>query len=181
MQHPMPDREARFTELYNLSFNYVYAFILARTANNGQLAEEVVQETFAAAWSSFDRFRRESSWRTWLCSIAKNKLNESYRKAIRRERFEAFGTEQAEESPGGIDLEQIVLNNETRDFVTRALAEMNALYRYALIMKYMDGMSVKEIASVVGRSPKATDGILQRARACFTKNYTALENGGIHQ
>jgi RNA polymerase sigma-70 factor, ECF subfamily len=177
MQKGIPDREVLFTELYRQSFDYVYAFILARTAGNRPMAEELVQETFAAAWLSLDRFRRESSLRTWLCSIANNKLRESYRNAIRKEKFEL--SEPPEELPDSLDLEQTVLNRETQQRVTRALERMSLLYRYALIMKYLDGRSVKEIAKALGRTNKATDGILQRARGCFQKNYAALEGGDI--
>jgi len=79
------NREALFTDLYNQSFDYVYAYILARTADNFQLAEDIVQETFAAAWLSLERFRGQSSCRTWLCSIAGNKLKENYRRTTRKE------------------------------------------------------------------------------------------------
>ena len=178
----LPDREARFTELYNQCFGYVYAYILARSAGNAQLAEDIVQETFAAAWLALDRFRLESSRQTWLCAIAGNKLKESYRREIRREKREWPDLDTLAEAPDHLDVEQIALDAETRQRVVQALGHMNPLYRYALVMKYMDAMSVREIGAVIARSAKAADGVLQRARAMFIKEYLRMEGGdGTHE
>lgn len=164
-----------FTDQYNQSFNYVYSYIFARTAGNSQLTEDIVQDTFAAAWLSLDCFDNKSSFRTWICSIAKNKLRESYRKAIYREKFEFPDSDNYLEIVSHFDLEQFVLDHETRLCVLNVLNEMNPMYRYALIMKYIDGLSVKEIAKVLGKSAKAVDGVLQRAKAVFEKAYLRME------
>lgn len=168
-------RKEYFTEQYDQSFDYVYSYILARTAGNIQLAEEIVQDTFAAAWLALDSFDNRSSFRTWLCSIAKNKLRESYRKSIYKERFELLDNDNLVEYGSSFDLEQFELDNEKRQRVLKVLNEINPLYRYALIMKYMDGMSVNEIAKVLGRSAKAVDGVLQRSKAVFKKAYLMME------
>lgn len=165
-----------FTEQYNQSFDYVYSFLFARTACDRQLTEDIVQDTFASAWLSLDRFNNKSSFRTWLCSIAKNKLRESYRKAICKEKFELPDNDSNIEHESSFDLEQLEISKETRLYVLKVLNEMNSVYRYTLIMKYMDGLSVKEIAKVIGRSAKAVDGVLQRAKAAFEKAYL-LEKG----
>lgn len=168
-------RKEYFTDLYNQSFDYVYSYIFARTAGNGQLTEDIVQDTFAAAWLSLDSFDNKSSFRTWLCSIAKNKLRETYRRAIYREKFVFPDNDSFIEHESSFDLEQFELDNETRLCVLKVLNEMNPLYRYALIMKYIDGLSVKEIAKVLDRSAKAVDGVLQRAKAVFEKAYLKME------
>ena len=172
------NRRVDFTDLYNQSFPYVYSYIFARTAGSRQLTEEIVQETYTAAWLSLNSFRHESTWRTWLCSIAKNKLRESYRKAAYREKFQEPYGSGLDELPDGTDLETIVHGHETRCNVLRVLEAMNPLYRYVLIMKYMDGARVKEIAGVLDRSSKAVDGILQRAKMDFKKVYGKLERLG---
>ena len=133
-----------FTDLYNQNFEYVYSYVFARTTGNSQLTEEIVQETFSSAWLSLCRFNKKSSYRTWLCSIAKNKLRESYRKAIYKEKLEIPDNSSIDEQSDDISLEEIVLSNETRLKVLKVLEEMSSLYRYLLIMKYMDGMHVKE-------------------------------------
>lgn len=164
-----------FSDLYNRNFNYVYSYVFARTAGNGQLTEDIVQETVAAAWSAIDRFDNKSSYRTWLCSIAKNKLREYYRTATYREKYELPDDDAFIEYPDSYDLEEDVFDSETRLCVLKVLSEMPALYRYALIMKYIDGLKVKEIARILGRSAKAVDSVLQRAKASFAKAFIKME------
>jgi RNA polymerase sigma-70 factor (ECF subfamily) len=175
MTQSAAERERDFTKLYSESFDYIYAFLLSRTAGDKRLTEEIAQDTFAAAWLSFDRFQRESSFQTWVCAIARNKLNESYRKAIRREKREFVFKEEPVERADGFDLEEAVLSRETGREVLRALQSLSPSYRYALILKYVDGFSVKEIAGVMGRTAKAVDGVLQRAKAAFERAYLQAE------
>ena len=176
------NKKEYFTDIYNQSFNYVYSYIFVRTAGNSQLTEDIVQETFAAAWSSLDSFNKKSTYHTWLCSIAKNKLCENYRRAIYKEKFELSDNDSFNEHASSFDLEKIVIDHETRLYVLEVLKGLNPLYRNALIMKYIDGLSVKEIAKVLGRTAKAVDGVLQRAKVAFEKSYLKMEGiDGKHE
>lgn len=169
------NKKEYFTEQYNQNFEYVYSYIYARTAGNSQLTEDIVQEAFDAAWLSLDRFKNKSSFRTWLCSIAKNKLKESYRRAIYKEKLELADNTGFIEHESSFNIEQSELDKETRLCVHKVLNELPPLYKYALILKYIDGLSVKEIAKVLGKSAKAIDGVLQRAKAAFEKAYLKME------
>lgn len=169
------ERERDFSRLYSESFDYVYSFIFSRTAGDRLLTEEIVQDTFTAAWLSLERFCGTSSFQTWVCSIAKNKLRESYRKAIRRERREVLLHDETVEPVDDYCLEETILNRETGAEVLRALRKLNPSYRYALILKYVDGYSIKEIAAIMARSQKAIDGILQRAKVAFGAAYQQSE------
>lgn len=60
---------------------YGYAY---SKSNSAQLAEDFVQETFLAALNSVQNFKGNSSERTWLFSILKNKIADHYRKASTR-------------------------------------------------------------------------------------------------
>jgi len=172
------NKEEYFTEQYNQNFKYVYSYIYARTAGNSQLTEDIVQETFDAAWLSLDRFKNKSSFRTWLCSIAKNKLKESYRRSIYKEKLELMDNSGLIEHESSFNIEQSELDKETRLCVHKVLNELPPLYKYALILKYIDGLSVKETAKVLGKSAKAIDGVLQRAKAAFEKAYFKMEGCG---
>jgi len=175
MTRTAAERERDFSRLYLESFDYVYSFILARVAGDRRLAEDIAQETFTAAWLSFDRFQGASSFQTWVCSIANNKLRESYRKTIRREKHEFVFREEPYVLADGFNLEDTVLSRETGSAVLRVLSKLNPSYRYALILKYVDGLSVKQIARAMGKTQKAVDGILQRARGAFEKEYQQSE------
>lgn len=173
----MPEREVRsskeerFTETYNTCFRSVYSFVLARTAGSRQMAEEIVQETFAAVWQSPHLFKEHSSYTTYLCGIAKNKLREQYRKRATAERFANDSAYLGYDLADNFNSEAIAISGETAQEVQKALTAIPEIYRYALVMKYIDECSVKEIARVLRRTPKAVDGLLQRAKSCFLKAY----------
>jgi len=175
MPNDASQQQETYARLYLESFDSVYAFVVSRCAGDRRMAEEIVQDAFTAAWGSFDRFRGESSFQTWVCSIARNKLNESYRKAIRREAFEFPADDEMEQLASDVPLETEVLAHETQNDVQRALQSLRAPYRYVLILRYLDGYGIAEIARAMRRTPKAIDGLLQRAKAAFERVYTELE------
>ncbi len=164
-------KDEYFTKLYNQNFDYVYSFIFTRTVYDAQITEEIVQETFTAAWLAQDRFRYGSTYRTWLCAIAKNKLCEHYRKQISSEKNTILGEEIYMEKASDFDLESVILSSETKMLVQEALGRINPVYRYSLIMKYIDGYSIRQIAKQLGRTPKAVDGVLQKAKSSFIREY----------
>jgi RNA polymerase sigma-70 factor (TIGR02943 family) len=59
--------------------DYLFRHALARTGRQ-EIAEDMVQETFLAAWQSAHRFAGRSSERTWLLSILRNKIADHYRR-----------------------------------------------------------------------------------------------------
>lgn len=59
-------------EIYKEYSKIVYNYLLSLSCNSG-VAEELMQETFYNAVKNINKFRNESSMKTWLCRIAKNK------------------------------------------------------------------------------------------------------------
>ncbi len=64
-----------YKEYSKIVFNYLLSL-----TNNTDLAEELMQETFYSAIKNIRNFRQESSLKTWLCKIAKNKWIDYYKK-----------------------------------------------------------------------------------------------------
>ena len=59
-------------EIYKEYSKIVYNYLLSLSCNS-EVAEELMQETFYNAVKNINKFRNESSMKTWLCRIAKNK------------------------------------------------------------------------------------------------------------
>ncbi|HZI32614.1 MAG TPA: sigma factor, partial [Candidatus Binatia bacterium] len=59
--------------------DYLFRHALARTGIQ-EVAEDLVQETFLAAWKSASRYAARASERTWLLSILRNKIADHYRR-----------------------------------------------------------------------------------------------------
>ncbi len=174
-------KEEQFTRMYNENFDYVFSFIFTRTSCDAQITEEIVQETFTSAWLAHDKFQHKSRYRTWLCAIAKNKLFEHYRKKISQEKKQLSEIDNLEEYADDFQIDSTVLNFETKTQVQEALKRLNSIYRYSLIMKYIDGYSVREIARQLNRTEKAIDGVLQKAKNNFIKEYLKLEKRDLHE
>jgi RNA polymerase sigma-70 factor (ECF subfamily) len=160
-----PDARDAFLEIYDETFRTVYGFIYARVGE-AAAAEEILQETYAAAWASMGRFMEKSREATWILGIARHKIADHYRRAFRTARHEE-ALEDRDDPGSGEGPEDFVMRKETRQTVEKALKKLKPAYRYALAMKYLDGYSVKEIAKVFGKTQKSVDGILRRAKACF--------------
>ena len=71
-----------FDQVYQTYFDPVYRYVLS-LSGNAHVAEEITQETFFRAMRSLDRFRGESSLKSWLCAIARNLWTSEQRKRKR--------------------------------------------------------------------------------------------------
>jgi RNA polymerase sigma-70 factor (ECF subfamily) len=134
----------------------VYGFIFARVGGQAAAAEDLTQETFVEAVRSAHTFRGESALRTWLCAIARRRIARYYeserRQEVVRAGLVAIGSAEDEEL-------------ERRDEVIRALGHLPAIHRQVLVFKYMEQLTVDEIARELGRTPVQVQSLLQRARA----------------
>ena len=157
-----------FAALYDEHFHYLLRFILPRVAGNLQIAEDILQETFLAVLRS-PSFKGHSQVKTWLTSIAHNKIVDYYRREIREQDWLEVDSVLAQTC--SYSAEDVFSLTENRETVVATLAMLNPLYRSCLIMKYIDGYSLKEIAFLLKRTPKAVDSMLQRARVAFEKQY----------
>lgn len=156
--------EAAMEEFYRRFASGVIAFLRCR-AKDPRDVEDILAETMAAAVSAIMRFRGESRVFTWLCRIAEYKLADYYRRQYRRETVPLEETQIAHRE--NADLESNLL-------ITQALLGLNREYRAVLEDKYFSGYSTREIASRVGKTEKAVESILVRARRAFAQEFRRL-------
>lgn len=165
-----------FREICEENFNYVYRFVFSRLAGNIETTKDIVQETFFAALKSFEKFKGKSSWPTWLCSIAKHKIIDYYRKEIDRINSDVELVYEIEAQLYIKDFDDLIIKNEQKDTVIKALGKIQPKYKFSLILKYIEGYSIKDIGKILNITPKAADGILQRAKIIFKKEFMILSN-----
>lgn len=169
---------ARF--LFEEHFDALYEFAHYRLGGDRAQAEDAVQDTFVVALESLDSFDGRSSLHTWLCGITKNKI-----RAHRRKRRPAALEDVLEGADSEIDAilarvsseplpEWVLERKETRELVGATLSSLPPDYRRALIDKYVGGRSVSEIAAGVGKSEKAAESMLTRARVAFADVFELL-------
>jgi len=153
---------------YDRHVRDTYGFISHLVRGNRALAEELHQQTWLSALSKihlFDPTRGE--FRQWLFGIARREVALRYR----RESASAGGGSETIDSDGegeafaGTILPEDVAERAERAAVVRAaLAELGTDARGVLLQKYVDGLSVREIAERIGKSEKAIESLLTRSR-----------------
>lgn len=168
-------------------FRPLYEFAHYRLGAPASEVEDLVQDTFVVAFADLARFDARSSVQTWLRGIAKNKL-----RARRRKRRPMPLSDALEEADREIDAwlsavdedtlpGHVLERRETSELVGAALAELPLDYREALLAKYVDSESTAQVALRTGRSPKAAESMLTRARTAFAGVFTLLakKRGGL--
>lgn len=73
-----PDRHKMFTQWVNQYGDALYSWAFRKTIDEA-IAQDLVQETFIAAYQNLETFKKASSPKTWLFSILKNKIIDQYR------------------------------------------------------------------------------------------------------
>lgn len=180
------DRAAAET-LFERHLDTLYEFVHYRVRGDRGIAEAVVSETLLTAFETLPAFEGRSTIHTWLCGIAKNKLR-AYRRKKRPVPLDDLLDQvdpeiqwilmevESEEIP-----ERVLMRRETRDQVGAALSSLPPEYRDALISKYVDDQSVKDMAGASGKGEKAVESMLHRARTAFVRVFTLLarNRGGV--
>lgn len=167
-----------FKEIYETNFNYVYSFVFLRLAANKEATEDIVQETFISAMKGFASYKGTSSYKTWLCGIAKNKILNYYRNNIQKESFAC--AEELDYVEDKQDIELMVMNLETRKVILETLNNLKPIYMYVLILKYIDNYSVNDIAKNLCKTPKSIDGLLQRSKVSFKKEFIKISGDELY-
>lgn len=140
----------------------IYGFIYARLGGQADACEDVLQSTYLEAIRSAPTFRGDSTLSTWMCTIARRQIAryfESERKRLVSESHLRLASDEEDQSETS---EDVIAD---RDEVIRALGTLPVLHRQALVLRYLDGMTVSEVAGELGRTEVQTQSLLQRARA----------------
>jgi len=143
-------------------------------------ADDAVQETLIRVWQSWNAFRQEASYKTWVYRIASNVCLDKLRQAKRRVRpVDRFAPAEAIvepretlpdtawiwPAPDDSDPEAALIRKDTLQLCFIALLQLlPPRQRAVLILKDVFDWSSKEIAETLGMSPAAVNSALQRAR-----------------
>jgi len=187
MPDPTPDRflvarmlrgdEAAFGELFEATFPALFRFALPRVSGDEDAAEEVVQATLCRAVRKLSTWRGEASLLTWLCTICRHEISDFYER--RRKAPPMFDlTEDLPEIRAALESlgagESELHRRDTARAVQLVLDRLPSRYGDALEWKYIDDLSVAEIADRLGIGPKAAESLLTRARGAFRDAFTAV-------
>jgi RNA polymerase sigma-70 factor (ECF subfamily) len=161
------DSARELIELYPTAVRDVYGFLLPRCGGDARLAEDLTADAFMAAVEGVQRGKVEEVTTGWLITVARRRLVDHWRKQEREAR-------KLRVVAGGLTETDDPWDDEVDVVATRAaLDELTGDHRAVLTLRYLDGLSVTEVADLMVRSVAATDSLLQRARAALRSIYLA--------
>ncbi len=130
----------RLMEQYGSSLLRMCALYL----KDADLAQDAVQETFIRAYRHIEDYRGESSERTWLTAIAINVSRDMLRTAWFRHQSRSTDIDTLPEKPAEFEFPDNTVLTE--------VMHLPAKYREVVLLRYYEGLKLKEVASALGLS-----------------------------
>ncbi|MFD0484265.1 RNA polymerase sigma factor [Kineococcus sp. GCM10028916] len=170
-QAGLGDKQA-FAQLVTRHGPALYRYV-SRLVNSTTDAQDCVQEVMLTAWKNIASFRGDSSVRTWLLVLGRHQAQRMLTRY--RPPFPASGSRpvvDVDEVAGELrDLhsgpEGATLESELLVAIDTALALLPERQRSVWILREIEDLSYAEIATVVGSTPTAVRGLLNRARTAM--------------
>lgn len=129
-----------------------------------------MQETLLAAWQSLPNFRGDASLRSWILGIGRHKVEDYYRRRI----HEAESNDEDDSAPAPAVIprfEQQLDSTLQQKRVQETLGLLPEAYSLALIWRYRESKSIREMAQLTGKTEKAIERLLARARENFRRRW----------
>jgi RNA polymerase sigma-70 factor, ECF subfamily len=151
---------AAFAALYRRYVERVYGYCFYILGDHHD-AEDATERAFLSALGAIDRFSdRGATFRAWLFRIAHNEVANALRRR-RRHRTTTLDTAADPVAPG--DPWTAVEAADERRLVREAISRLPRDRRQVLVLRFVDGLSSREVASVLGRSEGAVRVLQHRA------------------
>jgi RNA polymerase sigma-70 factor (ECF subfamily) len=162
---------AAFGTLYRRYLDRVYGYAFYLLGDHHD-AEDVTERTFVGALAAIDGFRDEGAgFRSWLFRIAHNQVANHLRSRGRRA---TAPLDDVDEPAASSDPAAAVAAADEARRLRRALAALSDDRRQVLVLRFVDGLSAREIGAVLGRSEGAVRVLQHRA---LRELGTILEGG----
>ncbi len=162
------DRKAT-AEFVEQHADAVYGYILARLKPNTADVDDLAQDVFLAAYQSIREYRGASPLKAWLFGIARHKVEDYYRARLRD--FDVGGADHV--VAADLQLDSALDERRRRDRTLAAMERLPEQVRLLLQWRYWDHKATAEIAEILGRTPKAVERMLARAREHFRREWEA--------
>lgn len=136
-----------FEEIYQLYFSDVYYFVLSLSKNT-HIAEDITSETFLKAMKGIDKFRGDSSLKSWLFQIGKNEYFSFLRKNNNLDLIDDL--EMLNESNN--TLEKHIISKNQIEEINEIIQSLDEPYSEVFILRHYGEFSFKEIGKIFGKT-----------------------------
>lgn len=157
-------------EVYKQYFNDIYHYVYS-LSGNGNISEEITQETFFKALKAIDKYDGVKDIRAWLFSIAKNTYFSYYKKARRSVDFE-----EKQEVISGVSFEEKIIDAEVAFRIHQYVHSMKEPYKEVFTLRVFGELPFEKIGALFGKSSGWARVIFHRAKEQIVKKMEAIEN-----
>lgn len=148
------DNKEAFVEAYDLYIDQIYRFVFFKVGNKEE-AEDITSAVFLKTWNHIQESEKlvEKTLKALLYKIARNAIIDHYRK---RSNQTNFSIDDEENGFDAIDEKQNIEENfqikNDIELVQSKLQELKDEYREIILLRYINEMSIEEIAVILGKS-----------------------------
>jgi RNA polymerase sigma-70 factor (ECF subfamily) len=167
------DRDA-FQILFETYKDKVFSIAIYSTGGDRAVAEDVTQQIFLKLFTAIRQFRGDSEFTTWLYRLVVNACLDERR---RRKRWLPWGEAVTTTNPSTRKPQEQQFDRlEVTAAVREAIAELKPNFRLPILLKYIEGLSYEEIATVMGCSKGTVASRLNRGHSQLAKRLAHLNN-----
>lgn len=168
-----------FEQLVDLFQEDIFRMVFYRT-RSAMDAEDLAQDIFMQAFKNLSGLKAVDRFRSWLYSIALNRVRDFNRKKRFRSLFYSFNDshEVAQLNANTKDHHEALDNLMIQDFwkqIGLLLDKLSRMEREVFLLRFMDHLSIKEISRVLGKSESTVKTHLYRALQKFKREYSILQ------
>lgn len=147
--------------------------VLMPLKNEGAI-DECINDIFLSVWDHSKKFKGDSTdFRRWICTIAKFKAIDYYRKAGRKVEFSS----EHMDVNAGLSVEDELILREDRNELLKLINQLELIDREIFIMKYFLGLQTVEIAKQLGLTNTSVDNRVYRGKKKLNQKVNSLELG----
>ena len=172
------NREA-FGQIVSRYQSLVCSLAYSATGSLGQ-SEDLAQETFITAWKHLRHLRERDKLRSWLCGIARNRINNFLRREGREPNHHAEPLDEVldSQSPEPLPVEHTI-SKEEEAILWRSLERIPDIYREPLVLFYREHQSVETVAAQLELTADAVKQRLSRGRKLLQEQVLAFVEGAL--
>jgi RNA polymerase sigma factor (sigma-70 family) len=151
------------------------------TGSFGQ-SEDLAQETFITAWKHLGHLRERDKLRSWLCGIARNRINNFLRREGREPVRTAEPLENVAETHAAEPLPaEQTISNEEQAILWRSLERIPEIYREPLVLFYREHQSIEAVAQNLDLTEDTVKQRLSRGRKMLQEQVLAFVEGALQR
>jgi RNA polymerase sigma-70 factor (ECF subfamily) len=173
-------KEAAFDAFFNQYYTRMYRFCAKRVSQND--AEDIAMKTIAQALRRMETYRGEASLLTWVYQIARSQISAHFRREAKHQPVVMFEDNEAlrQEVEALADdylnsPESEEMASQRQQLIHSILDQLPSNYGDLLEWKYVQGLSVNEIAERMNVNPVSIQSSLARARRAFKASYAKVQ------